>query len=174
LQRAFAAGIGLPFGRIDARQLQALYTLAVDLNLNSVRMSPQRVLVFPVGHDAQATTILREADRLGLIRNSDDPRLSFDVCPGSPACANATTETRQDAQRIADALQGRTPKPSLHISGCDKGCARRGAAALTLVARNGRYDLICNGGPNGSVALRGIKPAELDTAVARFILEQAS
>ena len=170
----FAAGIGLPFGRIDARQLQALYTSAVDLRLNSARMSPERVLVFPVEHDAQASTILREADQLGLITSADDPRLSFDVCPGSPACANATTETRRDAQRIADALQGRTPMPSLHISGCEKGCARRAAAALTLVARNGRYDLICNGGPTGPIAFAGIKPAEIDAAVARFILEQAS
>ncbi len=172
--QVFAAGVGLPFGRIDARQLQALYTSAVDLRLNSARMSPERVLVFPVEHDAQASTILREADQLGLITSADDPRLSFDVCPGSPACANATTETRRDAQRIADALQGRTPMPSLHISGCEKGCARRAAAALTLVARNGRYDLICNGGPTGPVALAGVKPAEIDAAVARFILEQAS
>jgi precorrin-3B synthase len=173
-ERVFAAGIGLPFGRIDAQQLRTLYTLAIDLNLNSVRTSPQRVLVFPVEHDAQALTILREANRLGLITMPDDPRLEFDVCPGSPACANATTETRQDAQRIADALQGRTPIPSLHISGCEKGCARRAAAALTLVARNGRYDLICNGGPTGPVALAGVKPAEIDAAVARFIFERAS
>lgn len=172
--RIFAAGLGLPFGRIDAQQLQALHASAIDLNLNSVRMSPQRALVFPVEQGAQASAILREADRLGLITTADDPRLSFDVCTGSPACANATTQTRRDAQRIADALQGCSAIPSLHISGCEKGCARRGAAALTLVARDGRYDLICNGGPTGLVALAGVKPAEIDAAVARFIFEQAS
>jgi precorrin-3B synthase len=173
LEQVFAAGIGLPFGRIDAHQLHALHTFATELKLNYVRMSPQRVLVFPIDHGAQASAIISEAGRLGLITASDDPRLYFDVCPGAPACANATTETRRDAQRIADALQDRAALRSLHISGCEKGCARRAAAALTLVARDGRYDVICNGGPTGSVALSGVNPAEIDTAVARFIFERA-
>lgn len=173
-ERVYAAGIGLPFGRIDAQQLQALHACAADLSLNSVRTSPQRVLVFPVAHDAQASAILRQADLLGLIKMADDPRLYFDVCPGSPACANATTETRRDAQRIADALQGHMSMPSLHISGCEKGCARGGAAALTLVARDGRYDIVRDGGPTGPVALAGVKPAEIEAAVARFIFERAS
>jgi precorrin-3B synthase len=172
-EQVFAAGVGLPFGRIDAQQLQALHAFATELKLNSVHTSPERVLVFPVEQGAQASAILRETDRLGLITIPDDPRLSFDVCPGAPACANATTETRRDAQRIADALQDRAALPSLHISGCEKGCARRGAAALTLVARDGRYDLICNGGPRGPVALAGVQPVEIDAAVARFIFERA-
>jgi precorrin-3B synthase len=136
-------------------------------------MSPQRVLVFPVDDDTKRDHILTEAERQGLITKPDDPRLFFDVCPGSPACVNATTDTRRDAHRIADAVRGRSFLPSIHVSGCEKGCARRGAAALTLVARDGRYDVICNDDPAGPVTLAAVSPAEIDSAVARFIIEHA-
>jgi precorrin-3B synthase len=109
-----------------------------------------------------------------LITEIGDLRLAFDVCPGAPACPNATTDTRHDARRIAEAVQGQLSFSSLHVSGCEKGCARRGIAALTLVARDGHYDLIANGGPDGPVSLSRISPAEIDAAVARFIVEHTS
>jgi precorrin-3B synthase len=170
----FAFGVGLPFGRIEASQLEAISNLISTVAVPSVRTSPQRVLVFPIEHEADADGIAREAERQGLITEPDDLRLQFDVCPGAPACANATTDTRRDARRIAEAIQGPLSLSSLHVSGCEKGCARRSSAALTLVARDGLYDLICNDRPDGSPTLVGIRPAEIDAAVARFIVEHAS
>lgn len=168
----FAVGVGLPFGRIDAHQLQDLCA-ASQARAGVVRMSPQRVLVFPVADDTRRHEVLTEAERLGLITEPDDPRLFFDVCPGSHGCANATTDTRQDARRLADRLRSQALLPSVHVSGCEKGCARRGAAALTLVARDGRYDLICDDGPAGRVALAAISPADIESAVARYLIEHA-
>ena len=130
--------MGLPFGRIIARELEALCRTASRLGIEVVNTSPERVLVFPVGDPEAATALLAEAAKLHLITEARDPRLAMDVCPGAPACRNASTETRRDAQHLVDALQDSLAAfPSLHISGCEKGCARRGAAALTLVGRNG-------------------------------------
>ena len=136
------------------------------LGITVVNTSPERVLVFPVGDPEAAMALLAEAAKLRLITEARDPRLAMDVCPGAPACRNASTETRRDAQHLVDALQESLAAfPSLHISGCEKGCARRGAAALTLVGRNGRYDIICNGGPSGPVAVAGIAPHEIAGAI---------
>jgi precorrin-3B synthase len=44
----------------------------------------------------------------------------------------------------------------LHISGCAKGCSHARPAALTLVGRNGRYDLIHNGVASDPPALPGL------------------
>lgn len=33
----------------------------------------------------------------------------------------------------------------MHISGCDKGCAHPGPADVTLVGRDGKFDLVRNG-----------------------------
>jgi precorrin-3B synthase len=170
--RVFAAGIGLPFGRIRGDDLKTLAMMAAGLGTNAVYTSPQRLFIFPVDAPEAAAGILAEAKNLGLITVPGDLRLAIDVCPGAPACRNATTETRRDAQRLVDDLGGRLDGvTSLHISGCQKGCARRGPASLTLVARNGRYDIVCNGGPGGAVAVSSVVPDGIARVVARFIAE---
>ncbi len=170
----FAVGIGLPFGRIHATALHALCDLALELGIAEARPSAWRTLVLPVKCAATATALLERANEFDLIARDDDPRLMMDVCPGAPSCRNATTSTRADAQRLVTAIEaaGR-PMPSVHISGCEKGCARRASAALTLVARNGTYDLISNGTVNGSAVLTGIAPQALAGAVTSYLAEHA-
>jgi len=41
----------------------------------------------------------------------------------------------------------------IHISGCPKGCAHRGTAALAAVGRAGQCDLLVDGVTAGSVAI---------------------
>jgi precorrin-3B synthase len=168
--RTFAVGIGLPFGRATARQLKSLCETASALGVESYHTGPERVLLFPVSSAAHADAILQEASRLGLIVDAFDLRLVMDVCPGAPACPNATTETRRDAQRLLDALREYPAAPhSLHVSGCEKGCARRASADLTLVARNGLYDVIRNAGPDGPVSVAGLKPDQIAGAIKELV-----
>ena len=172
--RIFAAGVGLPFGRIMARELEALCRTGSELGITVANTSPERVLVFPASDPDPATALLAKAVKLQLITDARDPRLAIDVCPGAPACPNASTETRCDAQRLVATLQDSLAAfPSFHISGCEKGCARRGAAALTLVARNGAYDIICNDGPSGPVAVACIAPRDIADAVDGIIKQRS-
>jgi precorrin-3B synthase len=172
--RIVAAGVGLPFGRIMACELEALCRMAWRHGVTAANTSPERVLVFPAEGPETAAALLAEAVKLLLITDARDPRLAMDVCPGAPACPNASTETRRDAQRLVDVLQESLAAfPSFHISGCEKGCARRGAAALTLVARNGAYDIICDDGPAGPVSVPGIAPREIADAVASLLRQRS-
>lgn len=175
----FGVGIGLPFGRIVADQLNRLCEAAAAAKLNEVFTSPQRILVFPVNDRARAGALMKVADDIGLITSGSDVRLAMDVCPGSPGCKNASTDTRGDAQRLVDGLNGSLGGYTVHISGCEKGCARWSSADFTLVARDGRYDLIRNGSPRlagvgALVALAGVEPGDIGNAVSRFIMESAS
>ena len=69
------------------------------------------------------------------------PRPAIDASVGAPACSQATTDTRALAGRLAaTSLAG-----PIHVSGCAKGCARSAPAALTIVGRGGRYDLVRDG-----------------------------
>lgn len=141
----FAALIGLPFGRCDAATLDRLgggtKTSAAD-----IRLSPWRGLAFrDLGH-AEAIGLMALANELTLITRDDDPRLSVQACAGSPACARAEAPAMADAAVFAEAAadllaQGAT----LHVSGCIKACAHPGAADLTLVGRDGRYDVVERG-----------------------------
>jgi precorrin-3B synthase len=44
----------------------------------------------------------------------------------------------------------------LHISGCAKGCAHPRPAPITLVGRDGLYDLVIDGAPSDSPSIRGL------------------
>jgi precorrin-3B synthase len=168
--RTFAVGIGLPFGRATALQLESLCETASVLGVECCHTGPERVLLFPVNSAAQADAFLQKATALELIVDAFDLRLVMDVCPGAPACRNASTETRRDAQRLLEALQESSAAPSsLHVSGCAKGCARRSSAGLTLVARNGLYDVIRDAGPDGPVALAGLRPEQIAGAIKKLV-----
>jgi precorrin-3B synthase len=60
---------------------------------------------------------------------------------GAPACAAAEIPTRALAPAIAAAGAPLT----VHISGCAKGCAYPGPAALTIVGIDGKCGLVRNG-----------------------------
>jgi precorrin-3B synthase len=164
-------GIGFPFGRGTARQLDALCEAAAKANSETVHMSPERALVFPVTNERSGTSILRCAEEAALITRRDDIRLAMDVCPGLPACRNASTDTRRDAQSFADTFNGSLAGRSLHISGCEKGCARRESASLTLVGRGGRYELIKDGRADSSLVRETIGADDVAAAISRVFTE---
>lgn len=170
----FGSGIGLPFGRITAGQLERLCQIAGAAKCDRVFTSPQRILVFPVAERANAELLLEAADEMNLITSSEDVRLRMDVCPGSRGCMNATTDTRRDAQRLVEQHSVALGGHSIHISGCEKGCARQASADVTLVARAGRYNLIRNGGPGDPIALADVEADDISDVISRFILEPTS
>ncbi len=170
---AFGIGIGLPFGRVLAEELDALCEAATAAGISDVHTSPERVLVFPTRDREGAAVLLEVAAELGLIIIARDVRLAMDVCPGSPACGNASTETRGDAERLVGAFTGSLDAYSLHVSGCEKGCARNAKADFTMVARQGRYDLIRGGVPGDPVVIAGVGPDEISDAISRYLMEAA-
>ena len=170
----YAVGVGLTFGRIVAGQLDALCEAAPSAGADVVHTSPQRVLVFPIAGGLSADEFLHVAAATGLITQATDIRVDMDVCPGSPACRNASTNTRADAQRLAFALSGSLRGCSLHISGCEKGCARRSEASLTLVGREGRYDIIRNGSADSPRVIETVNAEDVSEAISRLITEAAA
>ena len=89
----------------------------------------------------------------------DDPRLAVFACPGQPDCANASVMTRRDAARLAAAARPLLQTGGqIHVSGCAKGCAHPGPAALTLVGDDGAYRVVVEGSPR-------------DPAVGRFSID---
>lgn len=118
-------GVAAPFGRLDAAQLAHVATAP---GVTELRLSPWRALYL----DAPVT---------GLIVDDNDPLLRIEACPGAPACASSTVDTRRDALRLA----ARGVEGTVHVSGCAKGCARSTAADLTLVGMDGRYGVVRNG-----------------------------
>jgi precorrin-3B synthase len=94
----------------------------------------------------------------GLVTRAKDPVLRVIACTGAPACPQAHAQTRGLAAALAPfvAVDAR-----LHVSGCAKGCAHRGASSITLVGTDDGFDLIRDGGTRDVPAMRGLDPAKL-------------
>lgn len=139
---------GLPFGRIAADRLRDLLRRG---GARGIRITPWRMVlvegVAPIPVD-------------GLVIDPVSPLLTTDACVGAPACPQASVATRDLARRLAPHVAGR-----LHVSGCDKGCARAGPAEVTLTGRNGRFDLGFDSRAGQPTVARGLDAAAL---LARF------
>lgn len=136
--------LGVPFGAMKAGDLCDLVETARPTH---IRITPWRLLFLentaPVTHPA-------------FLHTPGDPILDVAACPGAPHCASAQVETRVFARPLAGKVRGR-----LHVSGCAKGCARRGPAAVTLVGRAGRFDLVENGRASDTPSRTGLAGADI-------------
>ncbi|MBR3193875.1 precorrin-3B synthase [Bosea sp. (in: a-proteobacteria)] len=152
---------GLPFGRTDADGLRRLSGLARNAGIREIRLSPWRGFAF-CGLPGYAADALRNALRSeGLIVEAADPRLSVSVCTGAPACARGEVPALADATALAETIEPLLVDGlSLHVSGCAKSCAHSGSADLTLVGRDGRYDVIIDGRA-GDAAIAHLSLGEL-------------
>jgi precorrin-3B synthase len=128
-----ALGLALPFGHSSALALQRLAAAAAVRGAASIRPAPGRaLLLIGLSHSAaqQLAAVAAEED---FIVRPNDPRRHVVACAGSPACAAAMLPTRELAPAIARAAGGLLDgSVTVHLSGCAKGCAHPGRAALTI------------------------------------------
>jgi precorrin-3B synthase len=127
-------GYALPFGSANADAWAAIARSAERLGTGEVRFTPTRhVLVSGVRpSDREALVEFGQRRSLGVRRPARTIELV--ACSGSPACGSAQGETRELARRLGKLLDGSGRAPAtLHVSGCEKSCARDEAADVTLV-----------------------------------------
>ncbi len=134
------------FGQLDAQDLRTLAASEAAV----LRITPWRMVFLPNVAEVPQTG--------GLILTPADPRLAVTACTGAPGCPQATVETRAFAATVAPRLRSGT---RLHVSGCAKGCAHPGPADLTLVGRDGAFDLVVGGAPWDEPQHRGIAPRDV-------------
>lgn len=151
-----AFGVGMPFGQFDAAALVGLAGLAERFG-TALRVSAWRVVFLGRVAVGERAAVAAAAAAFGIV-DPADPRLLVAACIGAVGCRSGSTDTRADAAR----LRAMVP---VHVSGCSKGCAHPGAAALTLVGRDGRYDLVRNGRAGDTPAASGLG---MDQVMAMF------
>lgn len=137
--------VAAAFGQLAPDDLEALAASGAA----TLRVTPWRMIFLPG---------LRDAGRLAgaaLLTDPADPLLRVHACTGAAGCPQASVETRALARRLAPRLPAGA---TLHLSGCAKGCAHPARAALTLVGRDGRFDLVENGASWDEPARRALSP----------------
>jgi len=146
------------FGQMQASQLASLAGLAERWGDGALRPTPWKSLAV-AGVAACDEGFLRdEANQIDIISNPADPRLGIVTCAGAPACLRGSVETLDAAMALAAAR--RAGDPLIHVSGCAKGCAHPGPAAVTLVGERGRFAFIRDGRPGDEPMARGLTLAQ--------------
>ena len=119
---------GAPFGSVEAADLLALVRAS---GAAALRTTPWRLFVLEGGRPVATET---------MIATAGDPLLQVAACPGGPRCAASAVDTRAVARALAGRVTG-----GLHVSGCAKGCAHPKRAAVTVVGRGDRFDIVRDG-----------------------------
>ncbi len=139
----FANGFGLPFGHSTSVAVRRFAQLAGELGVQGLRAAPGRALLAIGLSPAAAQKLSEVAVREGLVVDANDPRRHVIACAGAPACASARLPTRELAPQVAHAARFLVGTSHVvHLSGCSKGCAHAGPAAVTVV---GPERVIVNG-----------------------------
>jgi precorrin-3B synthase len=134
------AMVGVAFGQMAHATLNQFAGCG-----HALRMTPWR-MVLSEGKRAMPNAT-------GLITEAYDPALRVIACSGAPRCREAHADTRGLAAALAPNIGAAS---RLHISGCAKGCAHSGAAAITLVATGAGFDLVRGGSTRDEPILRGL------------------
>jgi precorrin-3B synthase len=167
-------GVGAPFGRFSAQGLIALAQAAAKDGSGELRLTPWRAILIPSLSEEAAATLIEKAGP-AYITAAHDPRLAVAACPGAPECLSASVPTHGDALAFATLFKGRAVSGThLHVSGCEKGCARPKATKLVLVGRDGRYDLVMNGKASDTPVRHGLTREAAETALRELISGDAA
>ena len=136
-----AFGLGLAYDAQTSVQLRRAADLAERFGNGQLRTTAAKTLVLlGIGGHTGLAAALRDEK---FIVDPADPRTKIKACVGRPACPSALGDVRVVAAALAPRWAG---AGVLHVSGCAKGCAAPGGAAVTLVAtaREDRFDILCD------------------------------
>jgi precorrin-3B synthase len=166
-----AVGIGLAFGHSQADTLTELARIAAGAGARAVRPAPDRAMLLIGVAAADAVDLTGAAEQLGFVARADDPRRRIAACPGAPACASGLIPARALASALTPTLErflgpGRNGI-SVHISGCQKGCAHPMPAALTLVGTQHGCGIVHNGAARATPG-HYVDPADLAAEISRI------
>ncbi|MEQ8651102.1 MAG: precorrin-3B synthase [Kiloniellales bacterium] len=143
-----------PFGSLDADALTQAADLSERYGDGCLRLTPWRALAIADVTGGEAPELASGLRTAGALVDRSNPLLRIEACPGQGACTEATVDTRSLARRLAQQLPAEGAR--LHVSGCSKGCAHPGSAALTLVGDQSRWSLVRKGHANSKAYAKNL------------------
>ncbi|QND45116.1 precorrin-3B synthase (plasmid) [Rhizobium lusitanum] len=161
-------GLRPSFGQIHARDILNFLDIAEAAGANEIRTAPEHaLLVLGLAERAVRDVELAAANH-GFRTRADDPSNHIDVCSGAGACASAFYPTKSVASDLLDeAPELLDGSLEVHLSGCRKGCAHPGEAALAIVGAPTGYGIVVNGSAS-SEPVAYIGKQELKSVLARM------
>ena len=173
-----SVGLGVPVGRMNARQMHALADLATSYGRGELRLTVWQSVIVPHIPDAFVETFKRSAQRLGFYHEASSAAGGIIACTGSRGCKYSGADTKGHALALMKHLGDRplVEAPiNIHFTGCPHSCAQHycgdlGFVATKLADGGEGYHLVLGGGMDQEQGIarelfRGIRASEVNNVV---------
>jgi ferredoxin-nitrite reductase len=183
VQRGFnSIGIGLPAGRMNAKQMRGLADVAVNYGKGELRLTVWQTVIIPHIPDPFVETVKRVVARMGFYTEASPAAGGIIACTGSRGCKYAATDTKAHAAALFKRLQGRAwsgaAPVNIHFTGCPHSCAQHycgdiGFVGAKLATGDGGYHVMLGGGMDheqgiGRELYRGVHLTEVNGIIDRI------
>jgi ferredoxin-nitrite reductase len=120
-------GIVLPVGRMTTAQMRGIARISDDYASGDLRLTVWQNLLIVDIPDEHKATVEAEIQKLGLDFRASGVRSGLIACTGSAGCKYGNAETKGNALKLADTLDGRLEidqNINIHLTGCPNSCAQ--------------------------------------------------
>ena len=128
-QRGFTSiGLGIPIGRMSAKQMHGLATLAANFGKGDLRLTIWQNVIIPHIPNALVASACRQLQNLGFTTEASSTTSGIIACTGSRGCKYAAADTKGAAAVLGKHLAASDlsiEQPvNLHFTGCAHSCAQ--------------------------------------------------
>lgn len=176
-------GIGVPVGRVTAKQMHALADLAAHYGKGELRLTVWQNLIIPHVADAFVETLRRSVQRIGFFTEASSAAGGIIACTGSKGCKYAAADTKAHALSLLKHLEGRVAvgaPVNLHFTGCPHSCAQHycgdiGLVGAKLADGSEGYHVVLGGGMDHEQGIareifRGVRASEVNGLVEKILV----
>jgi len=176
-------GLGLPVGRVSAKQMRALADLATSYGKGELRLTVWENIIVPHIPDAFVATACRSFQRLGFSTDANSLTSGIISCTGNKGCKYSSTDTKAHALALGKALGGAKlsiEQPvNLHFTGCPHSCAQHycgdvGFLGAKLGDGSEGYHVVLGGGMGREQGIareifRGVRAEEVPALTEKIL-----
>jgi len=175
-------GIGIPVGRMTAKQMHTLAELATNYGKGELRLTVWQNLIIPHIHDAFVETLKRSVKHAGFFTEAGNIAAGVIACTGNRGCKYSSADTKAHATNLIKKLDARLKLDSpvnIHFTGCPHSCAQHycgdiGFVATKLSDGGEGYHVVLGGGMDheqgiGREIFRGIRATEVNDLVEKIL-----
>jgi ferredoxin-nitrite reductase len=174
-------GVGIPVGRLTARQMHALADIAQNYGKGELRLTVWENLIIPHVADAFVETARRSIQRLGFPTDPNNVTSGIISCTGNKGCKYSSTDTKGHAILLGKKLAKLTASSpiNIHFTGCPHSCAQHycgdiGFLGAKLGDGTEGYHVVLGGGMGDEQGIarevfRGVRAEEVPGLVEKIV-----
>ncbi|CAM2839565.1 NirA family protein [Rariglobus hedericola] len=183
-QKGFTSiGIGVPVGRMSAKQMHGLATLAANFGKSELRLTIWQNVIIPHVPDALVASACRQLQHLGFTTEASSTTSGIIACTGSRGCKYAAADTKGAATKLAKHFTSSdlvVEQPvNIHFTGCSNSCAQHYCGDIGLIGAKqpdgaDGFHMVLGGGMDHEQGIareifRGVRATEVPALTERIL-----